>query len=191
MAAFSSNGRGRRLPRAAAAALAVSLSSALLAGCGGGGAKKAATGGGGDGGSTTTVTVAQIALPADQPKRPACGVVSQAEVEAAIGAKVTAGKETNQDARSVCSYTLTTAADQVVLIVTTSSSGVPAAFESARAYAQGAQPINIGDQAFTAGAQAVVRKGTTMAAVLVTVRQQPAQLSASVTKLAQAIGSHI
>lgn len=53
------------------------------------------------------------------------------------------------------------------------------------------QTITAGEQAFVSGAQALVRKGNTMVAILVAVRQQPAQLTASATKLAQAVATHL
>lgn len=189
MPSLPSNGRGRHLPRAAAAGtLALALGSALLAGCGG---SKDAGAGGGSENTTPSVTSATIALPADQPRRPACQLVTQAEVEASVGVRVSAGKETAVEGRSLCSFTVATAADQSVLIVATSSSGVPAAFDAARQKAESPQSVNAGEQAFVSGAQALVRKGNTMVAILVGVRQQPAQLTASATKLAQAVGTRL
>ena len=189
MASLPANGRRRR-PSKAAAALSLVLSAGLVAGCGGGSSDSA---GAGDGertnGSTPTPTLP--ALPADQPQRPACGLVTQAEVEAAIGARVSPGRQQNEEARSVCSFTLAASADQSVALISTSSSGVPSAFDAARQGLPGAQPVNAGDQAFVAGGQAVVRKGTTMVAVLVFLRQQPPQLTTAATRLAQSVATHL
>ena len=190
MPTLALNGRGRHRPRAAAAGtLAIALCSSLLAGCGGG--SKDAGAGEGSENATPSVTTPTIPLPNDQPQRPACGLVTQAEVEAALGVRVSAGKESAVEGRSVCGFTVATAADQSVIIVATSSSGVPAAFEAAREKADRPQPVTAGEQAFVTGAQALVRKGTTMVAILIAVRQQPAQLTASATRLAQAVGTRL
>ena len=188
MSSRLSNGRGRRLPRAAASPVAAVLLSALLSGCGGSSSKAS---GDGPAAAPPEPTVATIALPPDQPQRAACGLLTQAEVEAAIGAKVGPGKENAQQGRSLCVYSLASAPDQSVAVVSTTSSGVPAAFDAAREKAGGAQSVSVGDQAYVAGPQALVRKGTTMVAILVTLRQQPAQLSSMATKLAQAVGTHL
>ncbi len=189
MPSLASKGRGRHLPRAAAAGpLAIALCSSLLAGCGGG-SKDA--GAGEDSDTTPSVTSPTIPLPNDQPQRPACGLVTQAEVEAAVGVRVSTGRESAVEGRSICGFTVATAADQSVIVVATSSSGVPAAFEAAREKADRPQPVTAGEQAFVSGAQALVRKGNTMVAILIAVRQQPAQLTASATKLAQAVGTRL
>lgn len=169
-----------------AAATAAVLSSCVLAGCGG--SSKA----GPDAGDATTSTrVAAIALPADQPQKAACGLVTQAEVEAAIGAKVTAGRQDSQPASSVCLFALVSARDQSVVVLSTSSSGVPASFAATRAGTATAREVSAGDEAFVTGGQALVRKGTTMVAVMIAVRQPSAQLAAAATKLAQAVGSRL
>jgi hypothetical protein len=183
MASFPSNGRSRR---AAGALAAAALCGGLLAGCGGSPSKSAA------GGTTEPPEGAVSAdLPADMAQKPACGLVTVAEVEAAIGARVVAGKQDVQAARSTCGFTLASAADQSVLLVLTSSSGVPAAFDTARARANGPQVISAGEAAFVAGGQAVVRKGQTMLVVVVALRQSPSQLAAAATKLAQAAGARL
>ena len=112
-------------------------------------------------------------------------------MEAAIGAKVGAGRQDAQQARSVCLFPLVSAADQSVVIISTSSSGVPASFASTRAKTEAAQEVSAGDEAFVAGGQALVRRGNTMVAVLVAVRQQSAQAAAAATKLAQAVGTRL
>lgn len=188
MASVPSNVRAR-LPRAAAAGTAaVALWSSLLTGCGG--SSKAGGQGGGES-DGPAVTSATIALPADQPQRPACGLVTQAEVEAAIGAKVSPGKENAQEGRSVCVFTLASGTDQSVVLVSTASSNVPAAFRAAREKAESPQTVSSGDEAFVAGPQALVRKGTTMVAILMALRQQAAQLSSAATRLVQAVSSHL
>lgn len=189
--AIPSNGRPRRhRHRRAAGALATALCATLLAGCGG--SSKAS----GEGGGPTTVpTAAGVAvppLPADQPQKAACSLATQAEVQEALGgARVTAGKQELQQARSLCAYTLAAATDQSVVLISTSSSGVPDAFKAARSTAPSPQTVSAGDEAFVTGAQAMVRKGNTMVVVLVVVRQPPAQLSAAATKLVQAIGARL
>lgn len=178
-----SNGRPRRAPRLAVAALCAGV----LAGCGG---SSKPSGPAAAGGTTASTSVA-VDLPADQPQKAACGLVTQAEVEAAVGAKVSAGKQEVQPGRSLCSFTLVSAADQSVVVLSTSSSGVPAAFASNRANAQGARDVSVGDEAFIAGRQALVRKGNTMVVILVALRQEGAQLVATATKLAQAVGTRL
>jgi hypothetical protein len=165
----------------------VALSAALLAGCGG--SSDDAASAGGDSPAATTPTVAP--LPVDAPQKRACGLVTQAEVEAAIGARVTPGREDVQAARSFCSFSLASAADQSVAVVSTSSSGVPAAFDAALRALPSAQPVRAGDQAFVSGGQAVVRKGDTMVAILVALRRDAAQLTVPATRLAEAVGARL
>ena len=188
MACLPANGRRRRPSKAAAVALSVVLGAGLLGACGGGGSDASGAGEGGE--TESSAPTPTIPLPADQPQRPACGLISQAEVEAAIGARVGPGRQQNDEGRSVCSFPLAASADQSVAVMSTSSSGVPAAFEAARKNMAG-QPLNAGDQAFVAGGQALVRKGSTMVAVLVFLRQEPAQLASAATKLAQSVATHL
>ena len=83
-----SNGRPRRPSRRAASAAAVALCAALLAGCGG------SSDGAGPPGPDSTSAATTPNLPPDMAPRPACGVVTRAEVEAAIGTRVNPGRET-------------------------------------------------------------------------------------------------
>lgn len=183
MASAPSNGRPRHLSRAA---VTLALCSSLLAGCGGSDAA-----GSGSGGDAAPAAGAPAPLPADQPQKAACGLVTQAEVEAAVGTRVGVGTEQAQPGRSVCVFGLVSAPDQSVAVVSISSSGVPAAFEAAQAKAESPQPVGAGDQAFVSGAQAAVRRGSTMVAILVAVRQSPAQLASAATRLAQAVGTRL
>jgi len=182
-----SNGRRRPGSKTAARTLALAVAGTLLAGCGGSSERSGA--GGGEEAATTVPTVP--ALPADQPQRPACGLVTQAEVEAAIAARVNAGRQESRPSGSGCTFPLVGGPDQTVAVISISSSGVPAAFEAARRSVQGAQPVNAGEQAFVAGGQAAVRKGDTMVIVLVALRQQPPQLAAAAAKLAQSVASDL
>ena len=178
-----SNGRPRRAPTLAVAALCA----AVLAGCGGssGGAQA------GDGGAATTSVVPPVSLPADLPQKPACGMITIAEVEAAIGVKVNAAKEETRPGRSLCSFSVVSKPDESVVVISTSSTGVPAFFATAFNTATAPQAVTAGDQAFVSGAQGLVRRGNTMVAVLVVLRQAPAQIQAAATKLTQAVGTHI
>jgi hypothetical protein len=135
--------------------------------------------------------VPAVELPADQPGKAACGLITQTEVEAAIGARVSPARQEVQPARSLCSFSLVSATDQSVVLVSTTSSGVPAFFDSARQRAEAPQPVSAGDQAFVAGAQALVRRGNTMVAIVVVLRQPAGQLTAAATRLAQAVGTHL
>jgi hypothetical protein len=183
-----SNGRPRRRPRAAAGALAMALCSTLLAGCGG---SSNASGPNGGGTTVAPTTTAVPALPADAPQKAACTLVTKAEVEAAIGAKVGNAKEESQPGRSLCSFTLASASDQSVVLVSTSSSGVPAFFTSARARAAAPQTVTAGDQAFVNGGLGLVRRGNTMVAVVLALRLDQAQLTTAATKVALAVGTHL
>lgn len=175
--------------KAAAGTLAVVLAAAVGGGCGGG--PKPSAGGAGEAGPEPT-SPPPVALPADQPLRPACGLVTQAEVEAAVGSRLGPGQQENQEPRSVCTFGLAASADQRVALVVTSSSGVPAAFEAARGNMGSPQTVSAGDQAFASGGLAIVRKGTTMVAIVVALRRQDsARLTAVASKLAQSVGSHL
>lgn len=185
MASLGSNGRRRRRA-AAAGTVAFAVCASVLAGCGG----SSGAPGKGDAAEGTEGTAA-VALPADQPQRAACGLVTQAEVEAAIGAKVGPGREDAQPGRSGCGFPLASAADQSVVVVSTTSSGVPAAFKAARDRARSPQSVTTGEEAFVSGPQALVRKGNTMVAILIVVRQPPAQAASAATKLAQAVGARL
>lgn len=178
-----SYGRRLRAPIAVAA-----LCAGLLAGCGGssGGAK---AGGGAAPGSTAVLPA--VSVPADLPQRAACGMITVGEVEAAIGAKVSPAKEETQTGRSLCAFKLISKPEESVVVISTSSSGVPAFFARAFNTAATPQPVTAGDQAFVSGPQGLVRRGNTMVAVLVVLRLPPAQLQAAATKLIQAVGTHI
>jgi hypothetical protein len=179
-----SNGRPRRPRRRSAA---VALCAVLLAGCGGSSdsAEPRPTP------DATSPTVTTPNLPTDMAQRPACGVVTRAEVEAAIGARVTPGQETVEEARSMCIFNVGAGAEERVGVVAVTSSGVPAFFASARDRLTSPQRVSAGDEAFVSGGQAVVRRGNTMVAIVVALRRDPPQLTAISTRLAQAVGTHI
>ena len=178
------NGRRRR----AATLSAALLCAGLMAGCGGDSDSAA---NGGPPAEATSTALPAVALPADLAQRPACGTITLTEVEAAIGAKVAPPKEEAQTGRSLCSFGVSGKPGESVLLISTSSSGVPAYFTTAFNTAAAPQAVSAGDQAFVSGAQGLVRKGNTMVAVLVLVRQSPAQLTAAAAKLVQAVGTHI
>lgn len=163
------------------------LSAGLLAACGGSNDRGAA--GGENAGPTTPVTA--VPLPADVPQADACELITRAEVEAAVGARVNPGREAAQEARSLCTFSLVSGPDQSVVLISTSSSGVPAAFDAVQQSAEAEQPIDVGDQAFVSGGMAVVRKGNTMVAIVVVLRQPPAQLSGVATRLARSMATHL
>ena len=180
-----SNGRARQPRRRAAAAAAVALCATLVAGCGG------SSDGAEPKPGTETTAVTEPPLPPDMAQRAACSFVTRAEVEAAIGARVNPAKETVEEARSLCTFSLTASANESVGVVAVTSSGVPAFFANARGRMTAPQSVSAGDEAFVSGGQALVRKGNTMVAIIVAVRRDPPQLAAASTKLAQAVGSHI
>jgi hypothetical protein len=181
--AIGSNGR-------ATATVGVALCAGLLAGCGG---SSDAGGSDGPGGSaaapSTTVTVP--ALPADLPQKPACALVTRAEVEAAIGARVGEGKEEAQPGRSACTFLLVSDSNQRIGIVSTSSSGVPAFVANARERVTTEQTVRAGDEAFVNGGLGIVRRGNTMVTIVVALRQEQPALAAAATKLALAAGARL
>lgn len=181
-----SNGRPRTPRRSAAAAL---ICAGLLAGCSGGSSDRAdpqpeTT-------QATTPTVSLPALPADRPQRSACGFLSQAEVEAVVGAKVTAGRATAEPTRTVCTFTPVAGASESIAVVAITSSGVPGYFPSARERLSRPQTVVAGDEAVVSGGQGLVRRADTMVAVIVALRRDLPQLAAMATKLVQTIGTHI
>jgi hypothetical protein len=183
-----SNGRPRRAPKLAAAA--VVLCAGLMAACGGSSDKA-----GGDGGAaateTSSVVPPAVSLPADLPQQPACRMITVAEVEAAIGTKVNPAREETRPGRSLCSFPVSAKPEESVVLISTSSSAVPAYYTNAFNTANAPQAVSGGDQAFVSGAQGLVRKGNTMVAVIVVMRLPPPQIQAAATKLTQAVGTHI
>jgi hypothetical protein len=159
----------------------------LLGGCGGssdGAEPKPVT-------ETTSASVSAPDLPPDMSQRPACGLVTRAEVEAAAGARVNPGTETVEPARSMCIFTLSTGVEERIGVVAVTSSGVPTYFTTARDRLTSPQPVRAADEAFVSGGQALVRRGNTMVAIVVALRRDASQLSAISAKLAQAVGTHI
>jgi hypothetical protein len=191
VALIPSNGRPRPARRVAAGTLTALLCAGLLSGCGGDSSD--ASGGGGNGATTTVTSGASLAesLPGGLPQKKACGLITQAEVEAAIGAKVGPPKEEAQSTRSLCSFTVVAKPTESGVLISTTSSGVPAFFTSSRQRAASPRDVTAGDEAFVSGGQALVRRGDTMVAVLVVIRLDQAQLATITTKLAQAVGTKI
>jgi hypothetical protein len=187
VASVPANGRTRRGPRAAAVAgLSVALCSSLAVACSsssGSGTKPAAASGAG----APAAAPATTATGGSQ--RPACGLVTQAEIEAAVGVKVNAGRESVDEFRSVCSFVVVGATDPGVILTSTTSPSSAAGFARVRDnLGDAAQPIDLGDKAFAAEPQAAVLKGSTLVAVLVTVRPAPA---GAATKVAEAAAAHL
>ncbi|MGH9265165.1 MAG: hypothetical protein ACRD1D_10785 [Acidimicrobiales bacterium] len=190
MASLPANGRRRAGRRTAAPALAALLGATLVAGCGGGSSEQPSNARATDE-APTAASGSAPTLPADQAQKQACSLVTEADVEAAVGARVNAGRQENQEGRSLCAFDLASASDQSVALISTSSSGVPAAFAEARRGAEGAQAVNAGDEAFVRGGQALVRKGDTMVVILVALRRDQTQLSGAATRLAQSVGARL
>lgn len=191
MAAAPANGRRRGLPAAATAGtLAVALGTSLLGGCRASSEAPAPTSGEG---SPTTAAASPATPPARERPLPrsACELVTQAEVEAAIGAPVGAGLQEVEEGRSLCSFRLVTGADESVAVIATSAPGVPASFDAARRNAPSARPVDAGDEAFVNGGQALVRKADTMVVVLVVLRRDPAQLAEAATGLVRLVGGRL
>lgn len=189
MATIPLNGR-RRGRAATTTGAAVALCAALMSGCGGS-SKAGAGGGGGSGSGAGASPVSTVAAVLSAP-RPACGLITQAELEAALGAKVAAGREAVEANRSVCFFVLASGPDQSVIIGTTTSSAASAGFAADRArVGPSVQTVTAGDEAFVAGGQAEVRKGSTSVTLLVALRQAPSGLVPVATKIVQTIASHL
>lgn len=196
MAVIPSNGRYRarsaprvrRAPRAAAAGMALAVCSSLVAGCGG----SSKTSGGTAPARSAAGLASTTLAPVFGVQKPACGLVTQAEVEAAIGAKTLAPRESADQTRSVCSFSLASTTDQAVIIATTTSSAAAASFAADRArMGAAAQTVTAGDEAFVAGGQAAVRKGSTSVTLLLALRSSPNGLGPIATKIVQAIASRL
>jgi hypothetical protein len=164
------------------------LCAGLLAGCGG--SSGGAHAGDAPAAASSSVPPA-VSLPPDQPQKPACGMITLGEVEAATGAKFSPAKEETQPGRTLCAFKLISKPEESVVLISTSSSGVPAFFATAFNTAAAPEAVSAGDQAFVSGAQGLVRRGNTMVAILVVLRLPPAQIQAAATKLTQAVGTHI
>lgn len=180
--------RRRRGTRATGLVLALSV---LVAGCGGGSAKPKASAPKAGASGTTPSTAA--ALVATGPQRQACSLLTQAEVEAAVGGKTNAPRPSEQaTAGSGCSFTLAAGPDQAILVASTTSPGSPAAFDAARARANPpAQTVSAGDKAFVAGGQAVALKGSTLVTVVVATKQAAAAQTQTATRLIQAAAARV
>lgn len=148
MSSLPSNGC-RRTPRAAVAGVALVVGAGLLGGCGGSPKTAPAPGGGGKSAARPTTTSAPA-----EPQKAACGLVTRAEVETALGAKVAAGRESTEPSRSVCSFALASGPDQSVIIMSTTSSDAPSVFAGIRERLRAsAQTVTAGEQAIVDGPQ--------------------------------------
>lgn len=166
-------------PRPLMALLVATAVLGLLAACGGGG-KKA---------SESQDTAPGGGPAASGPARPACDVLSRIDVETAIGASVRDGQAASP---SVCRYDLAAGGDQAVLMLMTTDAANPQNFERTKAISADAQVLpGVGDQAFVAGKQAFVLKGSTIAVIVVNLQRSPAALADATAKLAQAAAMNL
>jgi hypothetical protein len=170
--------------------MALALCSSVVAACGG----RSSNGSGAQPPTSRGANGVQTPpLVATGPQRDACTLVTQVEVEAAVGAKVTAARPGGQGTGgSACNYALAAGPDQAVALVSTTSPGSAAAFDADRQRAiEPVRTVSAGDRAFVAGGQGVVLKGTTIVVVLVATKQAQAAQELTATKLIQAAAARL
>jgi hypothetical protein len=165
----------RAATRVACGALA--LVGLLLAGCGGGGHKGEA--------SATTVAPADTTIPAVASDKP-CDIVTQGEVEAAVGEAVRAGGSAGTGAGVGCTFTPVKGTGSLILVVK-ATDGSPAKYDQIKRAAAAPKDITgVGDKAFVAGGQAVVLKGSDLYVVVIKLDRPAAALADASTKLVKA-----
>lgn len=120
-----------------------------------------------------------------------CRLVSEADVEAAVGADVRQSGSTDTSTGKGCSFALASASDQNVFVVATNPANSAAAFDAAKANAAVEPIAGLGDRAFVLGGRAVVQKGSTLLVVIVGLKQSPSSLAAAARKLAQSAAPRI
>ncbi|MGH9190268.1 MAG: hypothetical protein ACRD0Q_09595 [Acidimicrobiales bacterium] len=164
--------------------LAVAVGVAVLAGaCGGGGS------GGGSGKASSATTVAggdqgpAGSLPTGASGGP-CRLLTEGDVGTAVGTTVRQAGSTASGQATSCVFALSSAPDQIVLVVANREGGVPG-FEAAKAGGP-VEPISgLGDRAFVSGGKVIVLRGSTLLMVLVGLRQPSTTLSRVARELAQ------
>ncbi|MEA2844310.1 MAG: hypothetical protein QOJ69_1981 [Actinomycetota bacterium] len=163
--------------RAGAAGVAALLL-LLLVGCGGGGDKGEAT-------ATTVEGASTTVAPAGSGKP--CDLVTQAEVEAAVGAPVKAGGSAGTPQGTACSFSLASNGAEVILVLKSTDQGNVANYDKIKKGSTGAKDLSgLGDKAFVAGGQAVVLKGTSLYVVTLSLDRPPAELADASTNLVKA-----
>ncbi len=157
----------------------VLVSALLLAGCGGGDDKGEASDTT-DPGASTTVAPAVVS---DKP----CDIVTEAEVETAIGAPVNAGGSAGSAAGTSCTFALATGADSLILVVKSTDPKNAANYETIKAGAASPKDLtDIGDKGFVAGGQAVVLNGTNLFVVVTKLDRSATALADASTKIVRA-----
>jgi hypothetical protein len=159
------------------AGTALAVASLLLVGCGGGGSKGEASG--------TTVAGAGTTVPAVASDKP-CDLVTQSEVEAAVGAPVKAGGSAGTGAGTGCTFALAAGGESLILVVKTTE-GSPAKFDQIKKAAVAPKDLSgVGDKGFVAAGQAVVLKGADLYVVVLKLDRPDAALADASTKLVKA-----
>ena len=152
---------------------------AVAAGCSGGDDNKEA-----NAQSTTTVGEAVDAARA-------CGLITKAEVEAAIGTRVNDGQSSGGGSTTAaCKYEV--AGTQQAVIVAISTGTDPADFQKAKASTPDVQAVpGAGPDTFVSGGKAFVLKGTNLALVAVNIDRPVPTLTEAAKKLAQAASGRL
>lgn len=166
--------------------LAIAVGMAMVAGACGGGSGS----GGSESGkasSATTVTAGDQgpagSLPTGVSSGP-CRLLSEGDVGSAVGTTVRQAGSTASGQATSCVFALSSAPDQIVLVVANRESGAPG-FEAAKAGGP-IEPISgLGDRAFVSGGKVIVLRGSTLLMVLVGLKQPSATLSRVARELAQ------
>ena len=166
--------------RTAVAVVALALASGLLlAACGGGDDKGEASDPAAPGVSTTDAPT----VVSDKP----CELVTQAEVEAAIGAAVKPNGSAGSGAGTSCAFSLATGADSLILVVKSTDAGNATSYDTIKQGAASPKDLTgIGDKGFVAGGQAVVLQGTNLFVVVTKLDRPAAALADASTKIVRA-----
>ena len=167
--------RGRRL-----VALAAVLALAGAA-CGDDGGDGTASGGAGGSGASTTVDGVEV----PQEPGPPCTLVTESDVETAVGADVKQVSARSQGPSRGCVFSLTSAQEERVVVLVANSANSAAAFEQAKAGARIENVTGVGDRAFLADNKAVALRGSTLVIIVVGLKQPTPSLGQMARKLAQ------
>ncbi len=162
---------GRRL-RVLGLALVMGV---VFSGCGGGDDKSS---------STSFPKIATTAFTGDPNK--ACTLVTQSEVEAAIGSPVKPGAGAQG---VVCRFEVASKPSSFVLIEANESSQASQIYDLKASSVERAENLaGVGERAFVAGDRAVILRGSRLVTLTVSTGQPQAAVTAALKKLAASVG---
>jgi hypothetical protein len=154
----------------------------VLAGCSGGGGDEAA--------STTTTSLFPPTVPVPAAERisqgtGACGLLTPADIQAAVGAAADAGAGNRYEQSSSCRWTIRAGQGQEVSVAV--GPGSRQSFDAALNRVPSANRLTgVGDAAFAAGNTAYALKGSTLLLLVVNTRSAPDTQSRAATELLRA-----